>query len=43
MPIVWAQLRKAYEAATTRKVEKEINEPLISEFRLMAQKVKRLN
>lgn len=43
MPIVWAQLRKAYEAATTRKAEREVNEPLISEFRLMAQKIKCLN
>jgi hypothetical protein len=43
MPIVWAQLRKAYEAATTRKAEKEINEPLLDEFKLIAQSVKLIN
>lgn len=42
MPIVWAQLRKAYEATTTRKAEKAINEPLIAEFKLITQNVKLL-
>lgn len=42
MPIVWAQLRKAYEAATTRKAERETNAPLLAEFKLIAENVKLL-
>ena len=42
MPIVWAQLRKAYEATTARNAEKAINEPLLAEFKLIAQNTKLL-
>ena len=42
MPIVWAQLRKAYEAAVARKNERETNEAILKEFQLIAPVVKRL-
>ena len=42
MPIVWAQLRKLYEAACQRKKDKEINERVLCEFKLIGANVKRI-
>ena len=42
MPIVWAQLRKAYEAATERRTEREVNEAVLTEFKPLIQSVKLL-
>ena len=41
-PIMWAQLRKAYESAVARKKEKEVNDQILTEFKQIAANVKLL-